>query len=79
MSYYNVCPYCDANLDPGEKCDCQNSKKVEKAKADARTAARELLYSTACINKLYMAESEAEIGRIMKTERFKIGFGGEND
>lgn len=77
MPYYNVCPHCGANLDPGEKCDCQNSKSLKRERADAITAARELLYSTACINKLYMAESEAEIDRIMKTERFKIGFGGE--
>ena len=21
--YYNQCKYCGANLDPGEKCDCQ--------------------------------------------------------
>lgn len=20
---FNVCPRCDANLDPGEKCDCR--------------------------------------------------------
>ena len=23
MSYYHVCPNCGANLDPGERCDCQ--------------------------------------------------------
>ena len=22
MAYYHTCPYCGANLDPGEKCDC---------------------------------------------------------
>lgn len=22
MAYYNTCVYCGANLDPGEKCDC---------------------------------------------------------
>ncbi len=22
MSFYSVCPRCEANLDPGEKCDC---------------------------------------------------------
>lgn len=22
MSYFWTCPYCGANLDPGEKCDC---------------------------------------------------------
>lgn len=21
--YYWTCPYCDANLDPGETCDCR--------------------------------------------------------
>ena len=23
--YYWTCPYCGANLDPGEKCDCDKS------------------------------------------------------
>lgn len=23
MSYYRTCPHCGANLDPGERCDCQ--------------------------------------------------------
>ncbi len=22
MAYYNTCPNCGSNLDPGEKCDC---------------------------------------------------------
>lgn len=22
-TYYHTCPYCGANLDPNEKCDCQ--------------------------------------------------------
>lgn len=25
--YYNVCPDCGANLDPGERCDCKSEKK----------------------------------------------------
>jgi hypothetical protein len=25
-SYYHTCPDCGANLDPGEKCDCQNNQ-----------------------------------------------------
>ena len=29
--YYNVCPYCGVNLDPGERCDCRD----EKTAADA--------------------------------------------
>ena len=23
MAYYETCPRCGANLDPGERCDCQ--------------------------------------------------------
>ena len=33
--YYNVCPYCGANLDPGERCDCT---ETEKPPADAGTS-----------------------------------------
>lgn len=31
MAYYNVCPSCGSNLDPGEKCDCEKEtvKKQE--------------------------------------------------
>ena len=30
MAYYNTCPHCGCNLDPGERCDClkeQNRKE----------------------------------------------------
>lgn len=27
MPYYNSCPYCGSNLDPGETCDCQREKR----------------------------------------------------
>ena len=27
MAYFNECPYCGANLDPCEKCDCEMSEK----------------------------------------------------
>ena len=26
MAYYHTCPDCGANLEPGEKCDCQTNK-----------------------------------------------------
>lgn len=31
MAYYNTCPNCGCNLDPGEKCDCEKEavKKQE--------------------------------------------------
>ncbi len=27
MAYYWSCPYCGLNLDPGERCDCQDEKE----------------------------------------------------
>lgn len=30
MAYYNVCPYCKASLDPGERCDCQSQEERRK-------------------------------------------------
>ena len=30
--YYQTCPYCGANLDPGEKCDCQAAQKYRLPK-----------------------------------------------
>lgn len=30
--YYHSCPYCNANLDPGEKCDCAAEDSEEKEK-----------------------------------------------
>lgn len=32
MPYYNTCPNCGANLDPGEKCTCQAEKPPEMVK-----------------------------------------------
>lgn len=29
MSYYRTCPHCGANLDPGERCDCQAPSKSQ--------------------------------------------------
>lgn len=26
-TYYTVCEYCGAHLDPGEKCDCRKEEK----------------------------------------------------
>lgn len=30
MSYCKECPYCGANLDPGEHCTCQEEHAEEK-------------------------------------------------
>ena len=36
--YFNVCPCCGANLDPGERCDCGEwkEKKQEPKTAEIR-------------------------------------------
>ena len=26
MAFYETCPFCGVNLDPGEKCDCQEEE-----------------------------------------------------
>ena len=31
-TYYYICPYCDAHLDPGEKCTCKNGTINNEAK-----------------------------------------------
>lgn len=28
MPYYNICPHCGGNIDPGEKCDCQIEQEI---------------------------------------------------
>lgn len=28
MPYYRTCPYCGANLDPGERCGCRDNKNA---------------------------------------------------
>lgn len=30
MAYFNTCPNCGANLDPGEPCDCVENKQREE-------------------------------------------------
>lgn len=35
MAYYNVCPYCGSNLDPGETCDCQTQETTVRDKKRA--------------------------------------------
>lgn len=30
MGYFWTCPYCESNLDNGEKCNCRNQTKEER-------------------------------------------------
>ena len=31
MAEYRTCPYCGANLDPGERCDCEKNSAPDAA------------------------------------------------
>ena len=39
--YYRICPNCAANLDPGERCDCQDKKReaapLQRERPQAKT------------------------------------------
>lgn len=37
MAFYKTCPFCGANLDPGEKCDCQDTERKKEEKDDECT------------------------------------------
>lgn len=36
MAYYTTCPHCGANLDPGERCDCQDKKEPSLRKKNKK-------------------------------------------
>ncbi len=43
MAYYITCPFCKANLDPGETCDCQEEAGQEDGKGCGKgDAARQI-------------------------------------
>lgn len=35
---YHTCPYCEANLDPGERCDCPRAKEEYAPKPRKRAS-----------------------------------------
>ncbi len=40
MAYYHICPYCDAALDPDEKCDCAQARAERRTHELANRKAR---------------------------------------
>lgn len=32
MAFYNTCPYCECNLDPGEHCNCRDEIERKRRK-----------------------------------------------
>ena len=54
MSFYRTCPHCGANLDPGERCDCQDKEKApigaaNTSEGEVETVDRQI--STSMISK----------------------------
>lgn len=62
MTYYWTCPYCGANLDPGERCDCREGGVSEaESTSYSRTATYRIMPKTrrsAC-RYPYMAAARA--------------------
>lgn len=46
---YNVCPYCGANLDPGERCDCQDCEEGERKGKDGKKCDHIHAGSSSCV------------------------------
>ena len=44
MSYYRVCSFCRAHLDPGEKCDCGNRGGEQDGSRNYAGGAEERVY-----------------------------------
>lgn len=40
MGAFKTCPHCGANLDPGERCDCQAQGAEEKRETTERKEAK---------------------------------------
>ena len=51
MAYYNICPDCGSNLDPGEKCDCQQKEKTPDMPKTYQGKAEKALSSNYSISK----------------------------
>lgn len=46
MAYFNVCPSCGANLDPGEVCSCKKEMSAPAATDNGHSKITQLNYTT---------------------------------
>lgn len=37
MAFYKTCSICGANLDPGEKCNCEDENAMEQEKTESES------------------------------------------
>lgn len=62
MSYYNTCPHCGANLDPGEACNCIPSLYAALAPAD-RAKVDALVHALVTEQKTAPSAANTESGK----------------
>lgn len=48
MAFYNNCEYCNATLDPGEKCDCRKARAERKEHEKATKRIRKVRRTNKC-------------------------------
>ncbi|MEG2625790.1 MAG: hypothetical protein RR956_05920 [Christensenella sp.] len=51
MAQYRKCPYCSANLDPGEMCDCEEAMKEKSPVGGQSEQAKSCNNSTEMITR----------------------------
>ena len=48
--YFNICPICGANLDPGEPCDCQGKEEAASGRSRTESGAQECSHAPKIAN-----------------------------
>lgn len=60
MTYYRTCPRCGSNLDPGERCTCQDKKETAQGAANTQSGeAKRKVCETNCF-ALSLSENKGE-------------------
>lgn len=73
---YRKCPYCGANLDPAEKCDCLETQEAQEAEAKRqamRTAKLEALRADLEQDRKRKEQAAAARRRI-RIEQLRVDF-----
>ncbi len=63
MAYYETCPQCGSNLDPGEKCDCQNQKLFRRGRIEKGPQVREHHTDQSTYNTVLFYQTRTEMSR----------------
>lgn len=56
VMYYRICPYCQAHLDSGERCDCQDKKGAAQGATNTQSGKRSNKIVTACYSSQFNEE-----------------------